>query len=143
MSIRRVAEQKKVDYKIGSCVVKKTVKSKKQRTIRSEIDAEVVRLYNRLDRFMMSFAIKFLLTFTILVIVRVTSMPAGEQFTTENTFIEYESIDLLNKLPFSPSPSVDYIADFDESVDLTTVADATYRDLDGRIKMRPKVKETL
>jgi hypothetical protein len=48
-----------------------------------------------------------------------------------SSFEEYESVDLLNKLPFSPSPSVDYIADFDESVDLTTVADASYRDLAG------------
>jgi hypothetical protein len=115
----------------------------------SEIPAEVGWLCCRLDRSMMSFAVVKILV--ALAIVRggehprwaflagkiynfsnfsaVTSMPAG--VTTESAFVDYESVDLLNRLPFSPSPSVDYIADFDESVDLTTAADAAYRDLDG------------
>lgn len=35
----------------------------------------------------------------------------------ELTSLEYESVDSLNKLPFESSPSLDYIADFDDSTD--------------------------
>lgn len=40
--------------------------------------------------------------------------------STQNTdlsSVEYDSVDDLNKLPFSKQPNVDYIADFDDSVD--------------------------
>lgn len=33
------------------------------------------------------------------------------------TSIEYESVDVLNKLPFESSQNVEYIADFDDSTD--------------------------
>lgn len=50
-------------------------------------------------------------------------------FVTENnsdlSSSDYESVDLLNRLPFSQSPFVEYIADFDDSVDFG-VSDATY-----------------
>lgn len=35
---------------------------------------------------------------------------------TDLTSTDYESVDLLNRLPFSQSSLVDYIADFDDSV---------------------------
>jgi hypothetical protein len=60
-------------------------------------------------------------------------MPANNEideiFVTENnsdlSSSDYESVDLLNRLPFSQSPSVEYIADFDDSVDFG-VSDASY-----------------
>lgn len=50
-------------------------------------------------------------------------MPVNEihqKFTTQRSELssfEYESVDDLNRLPFSKAPNVDYIADFDDSVD--------------------------
>lgn len=44
----------------------------------------------------------------------------------------YESVDMLNRLPFSQSPLVEYISDFDESVD--DFGDAAYNG-DGKRKM--------
>lgn len=56
-----------------------------------------------------------------------TSTPVSNEldsdaFTTstekcELTSIEYDSVDSLNKLPFESMPSVEYIADFDDSTD--------------------------
>lgn len=43
-----------------------------------------------------------------------------ENFTTQQSDLssfEYESVDDLNRLPFSNAPNADYIADFDDSVD--------------------------
>lgn len=45
----------------------------------------------------------------------------NEKFATDKsdlTAIDYESVDLLNRLPFSQSSLVDYIADFDDSVEI-------------------------
>ena len=52
-------------------------------------------------------------------------MPVNEihkNFTTQRSELssfEYESVDDLNRLPFSKAPNVDYIADFDDSVDFS------------------------
>lgn len=36
---------------------------------------------------------------------------------TELSSVEYDSVDVWNKLPFETSQSVEYIADFDDSTD--------------------------
>ncbi|KAL7030514.1 hypothetical protein ACKWTF_006690 [Chironomus riparius] len=73
----------------------------------------------------MTFLREFIIFLTSLVILRVTSMPVNEinkHFTTQRSELssfEYESVDDLNRLPFSKPPNVDYIADFDDSVDFS------------------------
>lgn len=65
-----------------------------------------------------------------------TSTPVA--MTTEKfdriTIIDYESIDVLNKLPFTQSSIVDYIEDFDESIESSVAAavDASYNNADGK-----------
>lgn len=49
-------------------------------------------------------------------------MPVGEA-PSENadwSAFDYDSVDDLNRLPFHKLPNVDYIAEFDESVDSTS-----------------------
>lgn len=47
------------------------------------------------------------------------------------SIMDYESVDLLNRLPFSQSPLIEYIADFDDSVEMEAV-DANFYNADGK-----------